>query len=71
MEARKQIEEQYQTHKKLRELSRELLVALKGMMEAYAPGAEATVAREGVNALQSDVKRARMAIINAKGMLII
>jgi hypothetical protein len=43
-----------------------LLAALKGMMEAFVPFCERLVEDEGERALQSDVRRARTAIINAE-----
>ena len=36
--------------------------ALQGMVNAYAPNAERTVAMEGAQALQSDVRRALQAL---------
>jgi hypothetical protein len=39
-----------------------LRAALRGMLNTYAPHAENTVAREGIFALQSDVRRALQAL---------
>jgi hypothetical protein len=49
------------------DMKAELIAALKGMLNAYAWGADETVQREGEDALQSDVRRARAAIAKAGG----